>query len=526
MYKIRKIKFDNHPILKNLELDFCDKDGRAFETIIFAGENGTGKSTIINSLYEISSHSVTYPLQVEIEKDGNIFNISYYLRKMLNNEKYMYVNDRDGMDSFIKSDVMKNKYPFNGIFSDVDINFHANDISTVTSLTLDSMQESRRSTEQLPTEINQLLVDIQSIDDGELARAYRKGKEKKEDVNDLDYQERMPRFTSAFNQMFEGLTYSHIENVNGKKSIVFKKNTECIPITNLSSGEKQVIYRGSFLLKDVNATNGAFVFIDEPEISLHPNWQKKVMDYYKGIFSNNGEQTSQIFAVTHSPFIIHNDTRRNDKVIILSRDDKGNIFVKDKPEYFKCNSIEVVQDAFQIDIPIGEQPIVYLEGRTDEKYFQKALEVFDYHVNFKFNWIGYIDEKGQEANTGKDSLNKAVQFLRGRNLSVKSICLYDCDTNKQLNELNNVITMCIPQYENSAGIRIGIENALVLDNVNVEPYRKQREEIDGYGGVKLLSDFQKMEFCNDICSRDDEELKIILRNLKDVIDIILELLNE
>lgn len=336
----------------------------------------------------------------------------------------------------------------------------------------------------------------------------------------------MPRFTSAFNQMFEGLTYSHIENVNGKKSIVFKKNTECIPITNLSSGEKQVIYRGSFLLKDVNATNGAFVFIDEPEISLHPNWQKKVMDYYKGIFSNNGEQTSQIFAVTHSPFIIHNDTRRNGKVIILSRDDKGNIFVKDKPEYFKCNSIEVVQDAFQIDIPIGEQPIVYLEGRTDEKYFQKALEVFDYHVNFKFNWIGYIDEKGQEANTGKDSLNKAVQFLRGRNLSVKSICLYDCDTNKQLNELNNVITMCIPQYENSAGIRIGIENALVLDNVNVEPYRKQREEIDGYGGVKLLSDFQKMEFCNDICSRDDEELKIILRNLKDVIDIILELLNE
>lgn len=179
MYKIRKIKFDNHPILKNLELDFCDKDGRAFETIILAGENGTGKSTIINSLYEISSHSVTYPLQVEIEKDGNIFNISYYLRKMLNNEKYMYVNDRDGMDSFIKSDVMKNKYPFNGIFSDVDINFHANAISTVTSLTLDSMQESRRSTEQLPTEINQLLVDIQSIDDGELARAYRKGKEKK-----------------------------------------------------------------------------------------------------------------------------------------------------------------------------------------------------------------------------------------------------------------------------------------------------------------------------------------------------------
>ena len=91
-----------------------------------------------------------------------------------------------------------------------------------------------------------------------------------------------------------------------------------IPIDNLSTGEKQIVYRGCFLLKDVNATNGAFVFIDEPEISLHPKWQMKIMDYYKGIFTDeSGQQTSQIFAVTHSPFIIHNDNRSNDKVIIL-----------------------------------------------------------------------------------------------------------------------------------------------------------------------------------------------------------------
>ena len=95
----------------------------------------------------------------------------------------------------------------------------------------------------------------------------------------------------------------------------------------------------------------------------------------KGIFTNCGEQTSQIFAVTHSPFVIHNDTRRNDKVIIFSRDDNGDIVVKDKPEYFKCNSIEAVQDAFQIDLPVDEQPVVYLEGRTDEKYFKKLAGI-------------------------------------------------------------------------------------------------------------------------------------------------------
>ena len=233
-----------------------------------------------------------------------------------------------------------------------------------------------------------------------------------------------------------------------------------------------------------------------------------------------------IFAVTHSPFVIHNDTRRNDKVIIFSRDDNGDIVVKDKPEYFKCNSIEAVQDAFQIDLPVDEQPVVYLEGRTDEKYFKKALEVYGYDVDFKFKWIGYIDEKGQEANTGKDALNKAVSFLIARNSAVKSVCLYDCDTNKPLKELNNVITLSIPKFENSAEISIGIENALVLDNVDIKPYKKQRKEVDGYGIEKLLPDFQKMKCCDDICNFDVEQLKIIFKNLKTVIDHIIQLLND
>lgn len=131
------------------------------------------------------------------------------------------------MNTYIGYDDIKNRYPFSGIFSDVDINFHADDVSTVTSLTLDSIKDSRRSTEKLPTQINQLLVDIQSMDDGELARAYRTAKELKQSVEDIVFQERMPRFTTAFNRMFESLKYSRIENVGGKKLILFRKNGIC-----------------------------------------------------------------------------------------------------------------------------------------------------------------------------------------------------------------------------------------------------------------------------------------------------------
>ena len=49
--KIKKIKWPNHPILGNLELDFTNNaNGQPFNTILFAGENGTGKTSILETI--------------------------------------------------------------------------------------------------------------------------------------------------------------------------------------------------------------------------------------------------------------------------------------------------------------------------------------------------------------------------------------------------------------------------------------------------------------------------------------------
>ena len=47
---ITRIKWKSHPVLGNLELDPTDDQGRPYNTIIFAGENGTGKTKILETL--------------------------------------------------------------------------------------------------------------------------------------------------------------------------------------------------------------------------------------------------------------------------------------------------------------------------------------------------------------------------------------------------------------------------------------------------------------------------------------------
>ena len=73
--KLKKIKFNNHEILNNLEVDFCDSDGIPLNTVVVIGNNGTGKTTLLKSLFE--SFEVDYkgynpknPLEVELHPES------------------------------------------------------------------------------------------------------------------------------------------------------------------------------------------------------------------------------------------------------------------------------------------------------------------------------------------------------------------------------------------------------------------------------------------------------------------------
>lgn len=459
MYKIKEVHFKQHPVLGDLKLDFTGVDGRAADTIIFAGDNGVGKSTIMNELYNLAVRRLNKEMGIVFEDDNGISqSVDYVIIKKLNNAIFAHIQDKGNMS--VQSDDYKNIYDFQGIYSDVEINFHGANISKVTSITLDNPIVEQRSSSSLSTEINQMLVDIQATDDAVLARKARAVLSQHLDTCDLECEQRMERFTKAFAVIFTDLEYSRIENDNNYKKIIFKKHGKDVSIDQLSSGEKQIIYRGCFLLRNVKSLKKSFVFIDEPEISMHPSWQMKIMDYYKQIFTDeHGKQNSQLFVVTHSPFIIHNPNRRNDKVIVLKRDENGVIQVNDKKEYYTWDSPVVIEDAFSIKGFNSQKSYVFLEGPTDELYFNKAVEVYGFvDLPFTFKWIGYNDG-AKEKNTGSTALDKAIEFIRAGNYKVKNCCLYDCDVkHDEVNE-EFIFSIRMPHFENKR-FKIGIENAL------------------------------------------------------------------
>ncbi|RKU34429.1 hypothetical protein C6495_07620 [Candidatus Poribacteria bacterium] len=80
----------------------------------------------------------------------------------------------------------------------------------------------------------------------------------------------------------------------GKDGITLGEAKEAISSDKLSAGEKQML---SFLCYNAFSDNSA-IFIDEPELSLHGDWQRLLLPVLLQQQTGN-----QFFVATHSPFI-------------------------------------------------------------------------------------------------------------------------------------------------------------------------------------------------------------------------------
>jgi len=87
-----------------------------------------------------------------------------------------------------------------------------------------------------------------------------------------------------------------------------------------SSGEYHLFSSVVGLLATLRMNS--LLFIDEPENSLHPNWQMKYLSFIRTLFSDKNYGTSHIIVATHSHFLISDLKGDSSRIIGLKRADE------------------------------------------------------------------------------------------------------------------------------------------------------------------------------------------------------------
>lgn len=97
--------------------------------------------------------------------------------------------------------------------------------------------------------------------------------------------------------------------------IFLRKNGQEIPLNRASSGELSFITSMIYLSSVIN--DRTIILIDEPENSLHPSWQKEYLGNVLDLFHY---YQPNIVIATHSPLIVSGAENTDDSVVIYKSD--------------------------------------------------------------------------------------------------------------------------------------------------------------------------------------------------------------
>ena len=345
--RIKSIEFSNHPIFKNLNFSF-EIDGVIKDFTLLIGENGGGKTVLLEEIYKIILGGITLwndgvdrkiTIEFSDEEKGTL-NVSTkeivfdYKESYSSNSNWQRIKvfDSNGVD--ITSQMLpiiqskKLKQLFKCAYSTVEINFTTDAIESVKATSIDNEETPKsKSSSNISKEISQLLVDIKAQDDAEHAKWMKENTDKNVKVPNITG--KLDRFRKAYSKMFESKEMVDVRAESGNQKIFFRdtKNKIEFDISGLSSGEKQIVYRVGYLLRNLGTLSGGVILIDEPELSLHPVWQMKFIAFLRELFINEGTNRLDIQFViaTHSPYLLKSSLYADVGVIVLSRNSSGDI---------------------------------------------------------------------------------------------------------------------------------------------------------------------------------------------------------
>ncbi|MCK5718389.1 MAG: AAA family ATPase [Thiomargarita sp.] len=261
---ISGIYIENYKMFVDFKLSFLNKKGEALPLIVLAGINGSGKTTLLEYIDKFDT------------------------QKNFKHKDYIEIENTD-KDDFFTSEKRPKIYKFSTLNSGIS-----------------GIKELRNKIRYFPVTAN-FTKDTQ-----ELIAIYSNQLIKNKDYRPSEAYESIKKI---INDIFSSLDFNVSFSRLDEKDNVFFINKEGIefPIDGLSTGEKTLLSKIFNLY--IGDYAGKVILIDEPELSLHPNWQVKVLDIYENFCKNHN---SQIIIATHSPQIIGSAKKEYLRILSIS----------------------------------------------------------------------------------------------------------------------------------------------------------------------------------------------------------------
>lgn len=324
--KIKHIHIDAYKVFHDFDIDFCHA-GKSQNLIVITGVNGNGKTTLLRDVIAGTDAADKPKSNITIESNGKVETFS--------------LPDASGNNAYKEA------------FSKV-IFYKADDKSSVN---------------QLQDEI------IRYVD----KFVYVQGKTSFEAYDKIQ---------ALIDDIFSGFNLQvRFKGIDENKKLVFTNMyKEEFGIDGLSGGEQQILSKVFPLFMDNMKEH--IILIDEPESSLHPSWQTRLVPILRRCAKNND---CQIILATHSPQIIA--SVRKEEIRIFSRDEQGDVRVgvcADGPYGWTVEKVLMeIQGVDYIRVPEVEDGLSELTKMIEENLYE--TDEFKNKLSAMETAIGFTD---------------------------------------------------------------------------------------------------------------------------------------
>ena len=250
---------------------------------IVVGQNGFGKTTMLNLIRAVLMKDDKFIKQLKAK---------VHINTLITNKE---TGETKEGEMFCDGKQVVQKPAFGG-FESQSCFYYVN--------TFDVPASKKSSLSQLGLTLDQVLYqrnpDVFSFSDYRLSML--------KDLRAAMYkQERIDKFFELINSLF--LMTGKSIDIDDKNRVIFRKGKQIIDMEKLSAGEKQILLLlfTLFLMED----RSTVLLLDEPEISLHIEWQDRLIQLMLDLNPN-----CQIIMTSHSPNIFADGWE--DKLVFIS----------------------------------------------------------------------------------------------------------------------------------------------------------------------------------------------------------------